>query len=490
MPFNFLPNPFALSSAISLGNNIYLVDIFDIVIISIMVYFALLFLKHTRSMLAFLGVGFLLAFYIVAQMFNLYLTSLVLQTFSGIFLIILVIVFQEELRRFFELLAVIGTRPRRPSQKGTAASAIASEISQAVAIMAKEKRGALIVLQGLESLDRHLEGGEALDSLISDTILESIFDPHSVGHDGAVIINKDRITKFGVHLPLSVNLKEVRRKGTRHAAGLGISENTDAMAIIVSEERGDISVAYGGNLRVLKGPEELGARIAKFLRENFPEKTSSLFESFIKKNRYIKISALVLAVVLWFSFLSQAETVQKDFVVPIVHRGIPQELIVESTSPSEVVVTLAGRGDAVFSRLEEGDLEVVIDGKNLKSGSNVIILEKNFLRLPFYISVVDFTPASVNIITARYATYDLPIEVQATGSPAEGKEVESVQATPQRIRLLIKEGILAPSRILTEPVDLAGMDKTTTVKTKLILPAGARLEKDTNNEITVTVNIK
>src|SRR3989344_6063419 len=91
MPFNFLPNLFNLPAAISLGNNIYLIDIFDIIIISVMVYFALLFLKHTRSLLAFLGVGFLLVFYIMAQTFNLYLTSLVLQTFSGIFLIILAI---------------------------------------------------------------------------------------------------------------------------------------------------------------------------------------------------------------------------------------------------------------------------------------------------------------------------------------------------------------------------------------------------------------
>lgn len=479
-----------MSDAISAGNNLYLVDIFDIIIISIMVYFALLFLKHTRSLLAFLGVGFLLVFYIAAQAFNLYLTSLVLQTFSGIFLIILVIVFQDELRRFFELLAVIGTRPGRPAKKGTLATAIATEIGQAVAHLAKEKRGALIVLQGLESLDRHLEGGEALDSLINDTILESIFDPHSIGHDGAVVINRNRITRFGAHLPLSINMKEVRRKGTRHTAALGISEATDALAIVVSEERGDVSIAYDGKLRTLKGPEEVSGRVAKFLRENFPEKPISLVGGFIKKNPYTKLGAVLLAVALWFSFLSQAETVQKDFVVPIVYRGVPQEFIVENTVPSEVVVTLAGRGAAVFSRLEPTDLEIVIDGKNLHRGANTIILEKDFLSLPFYISVIDFSPLSVRITAEEYAIYELPVEVQLTGELANEREMESTQTSPQRIEILVPESVIPPSRIFTEPVSLEGVDKTFSVKTRFVLPAGTRLKKDAKNEVTVTVNVR
>ena len=104
----------------------------------------------------------------------------------------------------------------------------------------------MIVLQGNDPLERHINGGTNLDGIVSEPLLESLFDPHSIGHDGAVIIDGNRVTKFGCHLPLSMNTSKYENIGLRHTAALGLAERSDAICIVVSEERGTISLAYHG----------------------------------------------------------------------------------------------------------------------------------------------------------------------------------------------------------------------------------------------------
>src|SRR5699024_8867990 len=121
-------------------------------------------------------------------------------------------------------------------------------IAEAASKMADEKTGALIVIRGNDQWDRHIHGGIKLEGEISLPFLLSIFNPESPGHDGAVLLEDHEITRFGVHLPLSTNLNRQLTSGTRHAAALGMSEHCDALVVVVSEERGVISVAQAGHL--------------------------------------------------------------------------------------------------------------------------------------------------------------------------------------------------------------------------------------------------
>jgi DNA integrity scanning protein DisA with diadenylate cyclase activity len=158
--------------------------------------------------------------------------------------------------------------------------------------------GALIVITGNFRLEGIIEGGWPLNGQISMPLILSIFDPSSPGHDGAIVIEGDVVKKFGVHLPLAENFQAFGNLGTRHRAALGLAQKSDAMVIVVSEERGTISLAYKGNIKVVENISELQKQIEKFVKEKFPSKTIPLKNIFIR-NLKEKVLSIVIALILW-----------------------------------------------------------------------------------------------------------------------------------------------------------------------------------------------
>jgi len=219
-------------------------DFFDIIIISSLIYVNLIWFKHTTSRFVFVGMSLLGGIYIGARLFHLYLTTLVLQSFFTVLIIAVVVIFQEDIRRFFERLATLRSLGRNHRKDYSANSDTVSAIVESVAEFASKRTGALIVIRGNDPLDRQLTGGYRLDGIVTKPLLMSVFDPHSQGHDGAVIIANSRIEKFGCHLPLSTSTEKLGDFGLRHTAALGLSERSDALCIVISEERGTISVAH------------------------------------------------------------------------------------------------------------------------------------------------------------------------------------------------------------------------------------------------------
>ena len=146
---------------------------------------------------------------------------------------------------------------------------IIGHIVRAIEQLIKNRAGALIVLPADQPIDRFTEGGVILNGRLPTPLLLSIFDPSSPGHDGAIVVEGDRVKKFGVHLPLAEKYQMYGNIGTRHRAGLGISEVSDAFTIIVSEERGTITIAHMGELKTLKNIKDLRAMLAEFVREKF-----------------------------------------------------------------------------------------------------------------------------------------------------------------------------------------------------------------------------
>jgi diadenylate cyclase len=460
--------------------NIFLVDVLDVVIIAFFIYLGLFFLKQARSLLTFAGVISLVLIYFVARIFNLHLTVLVLQSFFGIFLIVLVIVFQDELRKFFEFLSIVNTRNNKNiNKKISQSSAFVSTVVQAVFNLAREKKGALIVFPGQDLLERHLDGGEMLDGIVSRPLIESIFDPDSAGHDGALIINKNRIFKFGVHLPLSKNFKQIKGRGTRHSAAIGISEKTDCFVVVVSEERGEISIAQNGKLKTLKDFEELESYLNRFLKEKFPQKPSSFFENIIKKNTIEKFSALFLSFFLWFFLVFQVEIIQRDFIVPISYRGVPDQIIIKDTTPSEVVVTLSGRGQTSFANFDHESLSVTIDGKIIEEGVNKFEIEKNNLRYPLNLSVVNVTPAIVKITAQEFELHNIPIKANIKNKP----EYLVAFSVPETIGVLVPKKEKIPDFLNTELIDNGNIEKGTIVTTKIIIPSTLQLPGQASRDI-------
>lgn len=271
---------------------------FDIFLFSVFVYGLIMLLKQTRALFIVYGISIVAFVYGAAQIFGLALTAAALNLFFSVFLIGIVILFQAELRRYFENIAIALT----PSAKDREKKPVTEDIDRVVRVaerFAKEKTGMLVVFSGREAIGRHLSGGFDLNGKISEPLLESIFDASSPGHDGALIIEGKTITKFGVHLPLSQDFGQIEIYGTRHSAGLGIAEVSDALAVIVSEEKGTISVAQGGILKTMKSGADLRATIAVFLRGKYVKKKLFPFHGTIQHIPE-KILAVLLAIAAWF----------------------------------------------------------------------------------------------------------------------------------------------------------------------------------------------
>ena len=224
-------------------SSITLFDVVDIAIISLIIFKLLQMVRGTRTVQMIASVILILLLLMISRNIGLRTTSWLLSNFTGYLLIIIVIVFQPEIRR--ALVTLSESRFFKVDKKVT--NKMLEEIVRAVTILANRQIGALIVIQRrMELKDAVPTLGQLLDSEVSRDLLISIFIPYSPLHDGAVLINGNRLTYAGCILPLTKREDIPQNFGTRHRAAIGISEETDAVVIVVSEERGSISVVSNG----------------------------------------------------------------------------------------------------------------------------------------------------------------------------------------------------------------------------------------------------
>ncbi|MBQ1423838.1 MAG: diadenylate cyclase CdaA [Lachnospiraceae bacterium] len=228
-------------------------NLVEVIIISIIVYEILLWIKNTRAWTLLKGILVILAFTLFAAIFHLDTILWILERISYIAVTALVIIFQPELRKALEQLGSQSvwnglTSAITRSDDNTMSKEAASQISKAVFEMAKVRTGALIVIEQNESLDEFVKTGITINGEVSSGLLINIFEKNTPLHDGAVIIKGDIVVAATCYLPLSDNMDISKDLGTRHRAALGISEVTDSLTIVVSEETGRVSIAYRGQL--------------------------------------------------------------------------------------------------------------------------------------------------------------------------------------------------------------------------------------------------
>jgi diadenylate cyclase len=222
-------------------------DILDILLVSIILYRLLLIIKGTRAVQILIGLVVLLLAFLISGNIGLYTMDWLIQSLWAQIVLALVIVFQPEIRR---VLAQMGEARFIPSFSSAEKLRSFEEIVKASIALANRKIGALIVIERDTSLKDFVELGSQLDARVSRELLLSIFHPSSPIHDGAVVIRGNRIVAAGCFLPLSLSTDFSKSFGTRHRAGLGLTEETDAVVIIISEETGSIATVVGGNLEM------------------------------------------------------------------------------------------------------------------------------------------------------------------------------------------------------------------------------------------------
>lgn len=376
----------------------------DMAVVALVVYVFLVALKRTRrSGLILAGIVSLAVLYLAAVKLNLTLTITLLQGFFAVILVALVVIFQEDLRYFFERVGrwwVERRLPRYYRRAGRLPRHEVETLSRTVGELVRERIGALVVLRGTEGINRHLEGGEVVDGKLSEALLRSIFDPHSPGHDGAVVIENDRIAKLGCHLPLSKNFDKLERRGTRHAAALGLAERSDACCVVVSEERGTISVARGGDIRIVPGSAELASLLEEFYSEIAPEARPRPWADFVRKNSREKVIALVLAVTFWVVVVHRSQETRQSFIVPVLYGLLGPDLSVTRIEPDKVQVTFAApRKEFTFVRPE--NIRLLLDLSEAKAGSRTVSLTGSDLSYPSALFLDDIEPRQVRLEIER-----------------------------------------------------------------------------------------
>lgn len=231
-----------------------IIDILEILIIAFVLYQLIIWVKDTRAWVLLKGISVVLVFYLVAVLLRMNVIIWIFSNSISVVIMAVIIVFQPELRRALEQLgtrsyfrSIISFDEGKPAEGGFGNKTI-SELVKASYEMAKVKTGALIVIEQDVPLNEYERTGIQLDSLLSSQLLINIFEHNTPLHDGAVIVKGNRIMAATCYLPLSDNLELSKELGTRHRAGVGISEVTDSFTIIVSEETGKVSVAHHGRL--------------------------------------------------------------------------------------------------------------------------------------------------------------------------------------------------------------------------------------------------
>ena len=272
-------------------------DAVDVSLVALGLYAGFAWLRRSQAALVALGFALIALLYAGARWLGLELTTWALQGFFAAVALVLVVLFQDELRQGFEELAAWALGRRRDHRPRLDAGEI---LVQALSKLAQDKVGALVVIPGTQKLDRHAGGGIELGGALSAPLLESLFDHHSPGHDGAVIVEDRRVLRFGVQLPLSRNVGHLAGTGTRHSAALGLSERCDALCLVVSEERGTVSAAANGRLELVPNGQALAQLLRRFYRERRSLATPAPSLARVLRERpREKAASLVLAFVLW-----------------------------------------------------------------------------------------------------------------------------------------------------------------------------------------------
>ena len=374
--------------------NIGVADVIDILVVTVLLYTATAWLRQTQAAFVIRGIFVLAAVYIVARYLDLQLTAWLFQGFFAIFLIIIVVIFQEELRQIFERIAVwsLATKPPRPLRSDAVDILVGT-----LADLAKEKIGALVVVEGRDPIDRHIMGGIELGGKLSAPLLKSIFDPHSAGHDGAVIIENDRISRFAAHLPLSNDFQQLANVGTRHSAALGLTELSDALCIAVSEERGTISFARNGRLRQVDNIQELGLLLRRFLQEKYPSSERRTFSlALVRENWVVKLVTFSLAVGLWYVLIPGSSTVEVTYKLPVQVQNLPADYHVEEVMPSQVNATFTGPRRA-FYFFDPGKLKVTVDLSATDPGRKVLRLTEQNVQHPQDLTLQQLDPQTLRV---------------------------------------------------------------------------------------------
>jgi len=380
--------------------------ILDVLLTALVIYSVLVWFKKTQAAFVFTGIVIVFSgLYLLGREFNLALTSALLEQFFAVILISMVVIFRDEVRRFFERVALWSFRHWRSRGQSFRLTRPEVEVLVQTAFeLAKGRIGALIAIQGRDPLNRHVENGTLLEGKLSEPLLKSLFDPHSTGHDGAVLLEGDRVTRFGCFLPLSRNTERLLGRGTRHAAGLGLADVTDALCLVISEERGTVSVAREGRLELAGDSIALAKTLERFYQDLHPQKQRRGPLRLMLTNWKEKVIAVALAFAMWFVVVHGGTSTFRTYTLPVNFEPLPGQWQIQDIAPREVKVTLLGPQRAFYLLPPwQINLTIRIDEDEVREGVQSIRVSPVDVNCPrnLRVQLVDPPKIRVNLIRKK-----------------------------------------------------------------------------------------
>lgn len=442
-------------------------DIADILIMTLLVYQLYFWFRKTRALQVVLGLGSLILLYIITKNLGLFMTSWVLQELGTVIFIVIVVIFQGEIRQALYRFSLL----RNFFDKNDDSCSLDIHgIVATVFSLAESHTGALIVFERKEKLDDCLLHGVAIDSLVSSQLLATIFENGGPLHDGAVIIKDSRISEASSHLPLSLSSDLPQYLGTRHRAALGLTEKTDALVLVISEERGEVSYASAGELAIISSREELTALLeSSVVAASQPLPKLSLKQR-LCKNLMPKFVTLLLVLLCWVLINVRQGGVQ-TVTAQVKFHDLPENLVLKNDLPAELNVQLKVLS-TLFASSKKLEIAADIDLSKVHEGINSITVDGKAFQLPLGVSVDKISPAVLTIIAEKKLYRDLPVQLKRTGRLPKGMKLRSISIEPARVRVIGSESSLAKLRqVETESLDLAGVTRSQTLEIKLLAPS-------------------
>jgi uncharacterized protein (TIGR00159 family) len=439
----------------------------DIGVITIGIFFLYRTLIRLGTWKILAGIFFAFMVFVFASLLDLEGVEWIFQNISHVAVLAMIVIFQPELRKMFEKVVSLYGRKRQVSS-----GELPDVIANSLWALASVKSGALLVITGKESLDDKISGGYQLDGDLSIPIIQSIFDHHSPGHDGAAIIANDKIRRFGVRLPISQSGRLTNDLGTRHHAAMGLSEQSDAIVFAVSEERGKVSYFANGRMQVMPSPEAIVSTIEEHSR-NF-----GFFhlenKSGISKRIAVQFSiCLVLAIVFWSSLIVvNKQIVERVITVPVEYSAPKNGLVLVGEKVNEVKVHLSGT-KADLDNLSNDQASVFVSLGEMNEGERAVLITEDNLKLPRNITLLDATPESLEINLAEIVQKTVPVVPQLIGKITDAREIKRIIVDPEFIEVLTPPARDGAKNInlSTTPIYLGSIESTsTTIYCKVIAP--------------------
>ncbi|MBE7438903.1 MAG: DNA integrity scanning protein DisA nucleotide-binding domain protein [Spirochaetales bacterium] len=441
----------------------------DILLLAAGLYLIYRTFRFSGSRRILSGVLFLAVIFILSRFFGLRAVPFLFITFRDLFILLLIVLFQPEIRRMLE--RAMAFRGFRLEKEGAFFS---DQLSRTIFDLARARTGAILILPGRESVEAFLNGGIEAGAMYSDALLRSIFDEHSPGHDGAVLIENERIKRFALRLPLARENTILKNLGTRHHAGMGLSERTDALVIVVSEERGTVTTFQSGLMESVREQSELVTKIQNFAYRSQQPAGERLRE--LLQTAPAMAASLLLAILLWGGIiLSEGRIRQTEVKVPIESVGRPPGLMIADMSHHTVILRLSGTKQKLNQATPE-NIRLRLNLRDAAPGRLTYSIRSRNLELPPGVEMIAADPPELRFSVVAINESEARIRPNLAGKLPAGLSLESVQVDPAQVAVyLVSDNADRKNlSIPTERIDLKNITESTEVAVRLLPPAVMR----------------